>query len=640
MRIVAIVAARDEERLIGPCLEHLIDQGIEAYLIDDGSADGTVSVAERYMRRGLIGIESLEGDGSFSLRAQLERKERLARELDADWLIHQDADEFRVSRDGGQTLAEAIEAADRAGFNAVNFTEFTFLPTRESPDHDHPGFLETMRWYYPFLPRFPHRLNAWKRQDDAVELAWSGGHAVRFPGLRMAPESLAMRHYLCLSAGHARRKFVERRYDPSEVAAGWHRWRVSLTPAQLAFPSRRDMRTYLSDDRLDPSRPRVRHLLGGAGTTARVARFPASRDRNPYQRLLYGELSKLGVELAPDATLGFGWLLRSRRRVEAIHFHWRLDLLYMAPGSVRRRRLPPRPRALLSWPRLGLFVLRLALARRLGYRLVWTVHEVHPHELGDRRIDEVAARALCRLCHALLVHDGATAERLRSEIGCDPRRVAIVPHGSYAGVYPAGRSRSATRRELGIPEDAFAFVCFGDLRGYKDIEVLLEAFVGLPNDDVRLVVAGRVLDPEVGESALEAARRDPRIHARLGFVPDDRVSELFAAADAAVNPRGDGWTSGSLVLAMSQGVAVVAARRPAYAELLGEGEAGWLFEPGDAASLRRALAGAAGDPTRAMQKGAAARRRAQRLRWEDAAAGARDALVGDRNHGLGRRIPD
>jgi hypothetical protein len=261
VRCIAIIAAHNEERLIGACIDHLVEQGIEAYLIDNESSDDTVAVAERYLARGLVGIETLARNGMFSLRAQLRRKELLASELEADWFIHQDVDEFRVSRRRG-TLAEELAEADRRGFNAMNFLEFTFIPTRESAHHDHPHFRETMRWYYPFLPDFPHRLSAWKRQEDLVQLAWSGGHRVRFPGLRMAPRSLAMRHYLCLGPSHIERKYGERRYDPAELADGWHRWRVAQSPGRLRFPSERDLRPYVSDQRLDASSPRTSHLLG------------------------------------------------------------------------------------------------------------------------------------------------------------------------------------------------------------------------------------------------------------------------------------------------------------------------------------------------------------------------------------------
>jgi glycosyltransferase involved in cell wall biosynthesis len=261
MRVVAILATHNEQRFIGPVIEHLRTHGVDVYLIDNESTDRTLEIAEGYLGRGVAGIETLPREGHFALRAQCARKEELADTLDADWLIHLDADEIRVSSRRGQSLVQALEEADDAGYNAVNFLEFTFVPTRENPDHDHPHFQETMRWYYPFLPRFPHRLNAWKRQDGPIELKWSGGHRVRFPGLRMSPTSLYMRHYLYISRQHAIEKFVARRFAPDEVADGWFGWRSRLKEDMIDFPSQRELRFYEADHLLDPSSPRKHHLL-------------------------------------------------------------------------------------------------------------------------------------------------------------------------------------------------------------------------------------------------------------------------------------------------------------------------------------------------------------------------------------------
>lgn len=245
----------NEQRFIGDCLDHLAQHGIFAYLVDNESSDDTVAIAESRLGKNLLGIETLARDGHFALASQLRRKEELAQTIDADWLIHLDADEFRVSPDRGRSLSQAIAELDEAGFNAVNFLEFTFVPTREEPDHDHPDFLETMRSYYPILPRFPSRLNAWKRQDGPVHLVQSGGHRVAFPGLRMAPRSMYARHYLLLSVSDVARKFGPRRYAPDEVARGWHGWRGSQTPSRVELPSSSDLRVYVADHLLDPSKP-------------------------------------------------------------------------------------------------------------------------------------------------------------------------------------------------------------------------------------------------------------------------------------------------------------------------------------------------------------------------------------------------
>jgi glycosyltransferase involved in cell wall biosynthesis len=272
MRVVALLATYNEERFIAGCLEHLIEQGVQIHLIDNSSSDATVAIAERYLGRGLLGIETLPRRGMFSLRAQLERKEQLAGSLDADWFIHLDADEIRLPPRSDRSLAQALAEVDADGFTAVNFLEFTFVPTKEAPDHDHPEYQRTMRSYYPFLPRFPLHLKAWKRQEDPVELAWSGGHRVRFPGLRMSPEAFRMRHYLFLSVPHAVRKFVERRYDPVEIQGGWHGPRAALTAAKIKLPSRAELRTYVSDAQLDHSSPWRRHFFAEPTVATRGGR--------------------------------------------------------------------------------------------------------------------------------------------------------------------------------------------------------------------------------------------------------------------------------------------------------------------------------------------------------------------------------
>lgn len=259
-RVVAIIATYNEERFIGGCLEHLFDNGVDAYLCDNESTDRTVEIATGYLGRGLRGIETLPRDGTYRWRQILARKQQLGAEMDADWLLHLDADEIPQSSRAGQTLAEAFAEADAAGYNAVEFRELTFVATREAPDHDHPEFRRTMRWYYPFEPRPLHLVRAWKRQP-AVDLVSTGGHQASFPGRRISPRPLFLRHYLILSREHMLRKYVRRRYDPAEVRKGWHGWRAKLTARKIRLPSQAELRFTADDADLDTSSPRRRHCI-------------------------------------------------------------------------------------------------------------------------------------------------------------------------------------------------------------------------------------------------------------------------------------------------------------------------------------------------------------------------------------------
>lgn len=262
MRVVAILASFNEEHFIARCLEHLFAQGVDAYLVDNGSTDLTVEIAERYLGHGLVGVEQYPRvEDTYKWHSILQRKEELAQTLEADWFIHADPDEIRLAPRPGQTLVEALVEVDRSGYNAVNFSEFTFVPTEEAPDHDHPDFLRTMRHYYPFVRGFPFRVQAWKRQPERVHLAKSGGHQVNFSDLRLYPEPFEMRHYPWLSVPHLVQKYVGRRFDARELRWGWHGWRARLDESKVALPSQADLNVHTIGKRLDPSNPRTRHVM-------------------------------------------------------------------------------------------------------------------------------------------------------------------------------------------------------------------------------------------------------------------------------------------------------------------------------------------------------------------------------------------
>ena len=263
VRIVAVLATRNEERFIAGCLENLFRQGVHVYLCDNDSTDRTTEIASRYLGAGLVGIETIPFDGTYCWEHILRRKEALFRALDADWVMHVDADEIHLPPTGHASIAAAITAVDALGYDAVEFSEFTFVPTRESSDHDHPEFHDTLRTYYPFRPSSPHCVRAYRKQPGPMEIAWSGGHRVRFEHeVRLYPEPFRMKHYLFLSLEHAARKYPGRLYLADEVERmGWHGWRPRLRPGQIRLPGGDSVRTTANDDDLDSSNPWKQHWL-------------------------------------------------------------------------------------------------------------------------------------------------------------------------------------------------------------------------------------------------------------------------------------------------------------------------------------------------------------------------------------------
>jgi len=326
---------------------------------------------------------------------------------------------------------------------------------------------------------------------------------------------------------------------------------------------------------------------------AAVAAFPRTVRGNPYCDLLYGSLAARGVAVEASAELSPRWLLRHAREVKVLHLHW--------PEFYYRFRGRPTVRSVTG------FVAALLLARLLRYRVVWTVHNALPHE---RHAVDRALRWLLVRSARLVVH----AEAARAALPHTRRPAAVVPHGHYIGCYPDELSAADARRALGVAASDRVFVCFGQLRAYKGVGTLLDAFARLPGPSLRLVIAGRPGTDADGEIIRTAAGRDARVRAHLGFVCDPDVQRFFKAADFVVLPYRDVLTSGAALLALSFARPLVVPRRGCLVELEHEGCA-LGYDPDAPDGLRAALTAAAAiaDPEPWQQRAAAA---ARRRPWE------------------------
>ena len=138
---------------------------------------------------------------------------------------------------------------------------------------------------------------------------------------------------------------------------------------------------------------------------------------------------------------------------------------------------------------------------------------------------------------------------------------------------------------------------------------------GIPG--LRLIVAGRPRRPEAAAPIAAAAAADPRVSLRLDFVPDDQLQVLLNASDAVVLPFRDILTSGSMILAMSFGRAIVAPSMGCLPDTLPPG-GGILYDPDDPGALEQALRTALDSDLVAM--GARNLERARELDWGPIAA--------------------
>ncbi len=174
-------------------------------------------------------------------------------------------------------------------------------------------------------------------------------------------------------------------------------------------------------------------------------------------------------------------------------------------------------------------------------------------------------------------------------------RASVVLTGIDLAHYtPAGDdARRATRRDLGLPEDAFVVLYAGRIGREKGVDVLVRAFTSTLAEDpaARLVVVG---SPSLGADPADSERYQAELRALAGSAavtwvaarPD--VLGLIQAADVAVAPSL--WPeplSRSVMEPLACGVPVVATRVGGNPEILTGWLAEFLVEPHDVEGLGR-----------------------------------------------------
>jgi len=315
-----------------------------------------------------------------------------------------------------------------------------------------------------------------------------------------------------------------------------------------------------------------------------VLHVPDYRAGNPYQRELATALKGLGISSVFDRSGRlFPLLGRFRRpdRPSLLHVHWPSAILLRASWLA----------SLIVGVRT---LVELSLLRRGGVCVVWTVHNLGDHERRHPRLEHFLTRAFARRCDAFITHCESARRALLATYGGAVRNAAVVrviPHGPFTASYERGSDRAEARRKLSLEGGHRVFLHLGAVRRYKAIPALLRAFARIEARDVRLVIAGQPDSAETRAAIDALARRDPRVRLDWGFVPDDRVGDYLAAADAVVLPYTDILTSGAAVLAASFGVPVIAPQLGCIPETVGE-SGGILYEAGNPDALYEALSAA------------------------------------------------
>ena len=228
-RVVAFMAAYNEEDIIVQSIRKWTEQGVRVHVLENWSTDSTYELAKSLEGQLPVTVERFPREGPsqfFEWGAMLERFEALSVEIEADWFVRRGADEVLTPPWPGMSYRDGLYLVDRAGFNCVDHTAINFNPVDDgfAQGMDHEAYFK--HFEFPTQPSAFRQQKAWKNCGRPIRMAASGGHDLPFEGQRVYPFKFLLKHYPFRSQRHGERKvFRERkaRWNPVERARGWHR---------------------------------------------------------------------------------------------------------------------------------------------------------------------------------------------------------------------------------------------------------------------------------------------------------------------------------------------------------------------------------------------------------------------------------
>lgn len=222
-RPLAIVATYNDRDIIRQTVSKLLHDGFDVHAIDNWSDDGGFELLQELalFRTNLTVERFPEGgpDRYFEWGAILDRKDEIARRHPGRWIVHHDSDEIRAAPWPGVSFRAALYVAERAGFNAIDFTVCDFRPVDDRFMEDADPEVALPFFEFGRQPGHFVQCKAWRQPAESVNLRGSGGHEARFEGRRIFPYKFLLKHYPLRNPGQARRKiFTKRqgRFSPRE----------------------------------------------------------------------------------------------------------------------------------------------------------------------------------------------------------------------------------------------------------------------------------------------------------------------------------------------------------------------------------------------------------------------------------------
>ncbi len=228
-------------------------------------------------------------------------------------------------------------------------------------------------------------------------------------------------------------------------------------------------------------------------------------------------------------------------------------------------------------------------------------------------------KKLMKRSDALIAVSLYTKNELTELYDVNEEKIHVIYNGVDTKKFKPQRDKTGLRLELGLEEDQKIILCVGRLYYRKGITILLKSIPEVVQKfgDTKFVISGKGF--KKNEENLRKLAQKLKIEKHvtfLGYVPDEKLPDLYAASDIFVLPALYENFPFAILEAQSTGLPVISTKVGGIPEFLEENENGFLVESGDPEQLAQKIIVLLQNPELAEELGRCGRRRVEeKVAW-------------------------
>ena len=186
-------------------------------------------------------------------------------------------------------------------------------------------------------------------------------------------------------------------------------------------------------------------------------------------------------------------------------------------------------------------------------KIIWVMHNKVSHETISYKLSLFSTKYFAKKSDKIIIHSHESKEVLKNLLDekYNDDKIFYLPHPHYINVYK--KNEDNLRKKLRIEEDDLVYCFIGQIRPYKNIDILIDSFNDTCMSNTKLIIAGKPYSEEYKEEIISKINGNKNIISIFEFIKDDELVNLINTSNVVVLPydKKSSLNSGSVFLAFS-----------------------------------------------------------------------------------------